>query len=176
MRVHFIIYCVCFLSVAGSYAQTDTFEIERSVFATTGLYWEDPASGLSLSYTVGETVIETVSSLQGTLVFTQGFQQSGTEDIVGIDDLEFLVDYQIYPNPTPGPITVELRTDRPMIMYLEIYDMIGQKTPVPTIEARFQGRFATRMDLTELSDGVYLLAMLNEAKQIVHTFRIEKYF
>ncbi|MEM7373193.1 MAG: T9SS type A sorting domain-containing protein [Bacteroidota bacterium] len=176
MKCYLIIYCACFLSLTGGFAQTDTFEIERELFPTTGWFSQDPASGLSLSYSVGEMVIETVESLGGTLILTQGFQQPDADTLVGLDRLEIELDYTIYPNPTSGPITIELHSPQPLIMYLAIYDLIGQATNVPMQEARFVGRFATQMDLSELSDGVYLLAILNEAKQIAYTFRIEKYF
>lgn len=175
---HSISILACLLTLSGGFAQFPNDTLIQSVFATTGTFVEDtfpPGSGLSLSYTVGEMVIKTGTSLSGTFVLTQGFQQPNLRT-VGIDDLEIELGYHVYPNPTTGPLMIELNSSQPLILYLAIYDLIGQQTLIPRQEARLMGKFTTQMDLSSLSDGVYLLAIINEKKRIIRTLRIEKYF
>ncbi|MEM7660034.1 MAG: T9SS type A sorting domain-containing protein [Bacteroidota bacterium] len=172
MRIFFI-FLSAFLFFAKGNAQ---YTIERDVFCTFGNYAVDPATGLSLSYTAGETVIKTGQSLFGSLVLTQGFQQA-EGFTVGIDDpVQFLVSYEVYPNPTAGLVNIALKSDRPAIMYLRVMDILGQEVGLPTQQMRFSRDFTTQLDLSALADGFYLIGLLDESKRLIATVRIEKVY
>ena len=163
---------VCLLASAVG----QTYTLERDVFCAFGNFAVDPATGLSLSYTAGESVIKTGQSLFGSLVLTQGFQQA-EGFTVGIDDpVQVLIDFEVYPNPTAGMITIKLNADRPAIMYLVVMDVVGQVVPVPMQQARFNRTYQTQMDLSGLSDGYYLLGIMDESKRLIQTIRIEKVY
>ena len=129
-----------------------------------------------MTYTVGETITLTANSLTGNMTFTQGFQQPDGLKTIGNQELEVQLSYNIFPNPTKGPISIQLKSDEPLILELALYDIIGQETPIPKQEVRMMGRYNTTMDLTSLADGVYLLAIINEKKRIIRTFSIEKFY
>ncbi len=68
----------------------------QEVVSTAGSHGETTAG--SLSWTVGEPVIETITD--GTNTLTQGFQQSKLT-VTAINDLKFPgIELSVYPNPT----------------------------------------------------------------------------
>src|SRR6478609_5245841 len=88
-----------FLLIGLARAQSLTPE----VVATSGDFFSTTAG--SLSWTLGEPVVETFSNVASTL--TQGFQQCEI-NLSGIDELNTDVCISVYPNPTSGMIYIQL--------------------------------------------------------------------
>ncbi|MEM7375631.1 MAG: T9SS type A sorting domain-containing protein [Bacteroidota bacterium] len=145
--------------------------IERQVIAS---YGHQVSSGtIDLSATAGETATATL--INGSLVLTQGFQQSNL-GMVGIEDelLEQTVDYSIYPNPTSDLLTVELTSDIPVNLEVRLYDLRGRALPDLTKVLQGSGFLTYQFNLSELASGRYLLMIKdrNGKGQISH--KIEK--
>ena len=82
-----------------------TFLQAQEVVTTAGSYGE--TSSGSLSWTVGEPVIETITD--GTNTLTQGFQQSKLT-VTAINDLKFPgIELSVYPNPTNSFLFIEVK-------------------------------------------------------------------
>lgn len=145
--------------------------LDRQVLGSTGNF--STVSNVSLSSTVGEAVVAT--AISGSIVLTQGFQQPDGTTSVGIaDDLRLSVQYTVAPNPTQDIVRVELTTDKPITIGLVLMDVRGRRVPVPEQEIRVNGTKSTELDLQALADGVYTLALKDEAGNIFRTFKIQR--
>ena len=162
----------CLLAVLLSsfvvYAQPS---LERQVIGATGNF--STAGNISLSSTVGETVVRT--AISGSLVLTQGFQQPDGGASVGINDpLSLLVHYTVARNPTSEIMHVTLSTDKPLQVGLVVFDMRGRQVPVPEQQLLVNGTEETDLDLRALADGIYQLALKDESGAIFKSFKIQK--
>ncbi len=130
----------------------------QEVIATTG----DTASGggISLSWTLGETVINTYQS--DSLQLTQGFHQSYFVFSTIEEYNSTLISTKIYPNPAAGQTT--LYVDKPgqglKWTLLSADGKILGQYPVETTE--------TTIDLSRLSGNIYFLSITgkNGYKQV----------
>lgn len=145
--------------------------LDRQVIGATGNF--STAGNISLSSTVGETVVKT--AISGSTVLTQGFQQPDGGPSVGIENpLSLLVNYTIAPNPTAEIIHVTLSTDKPLKIGLVLFDMRGRRVPVPEQQLLVNGTEETDLDLRSLADGIYQLSLKDEAGAIFKSFKIQK--
>ena len=120
MKSVFLLLCSFCLFVT-SWAQ-----INQSHFVITPLGGYDEVGQVGISFTTGQVENETFETNNGMLIVTQGFQQP---ELIGvsIDDLvEVIVDYQVYPNPTPRILNVVLSTSEPTTLTLEFLNLLGQ--------------------------------------------------
>lgn len=145
--------------------------LERQVIASAGGF--SAANGVSLSFTVGEPVIETAVS--GSVILTQGFQQP--EDITtGIATKpEVTVDYTVFPNPTDDKIFVELTSDTEVEVELALFDISGRRiveldTPTRTIN----GRAREEMDMSQLAPANYILTLSEAGGKVLKSFKVQK--
>lgn len=121
--------------------------------ATTSTSGSGQAGNIILDWSLGEmTLVSTVSN--SGLTFTQGLLQ-GTRIAVpvhnGIRNGELLV----FPNPTAGPLTIQIAFWEPGQLSLIMYDASGRLL-VQSKET--VGSFSTRtMDLSRYAGGIYLL-------------------
>ena len=96
-------------------------EISQEIISTSGNYYED-ASGISLSWTIGESMTETY--VNGTNILTQGFQQSRLT-VVSVFELEDIgITVNIAPNPTTDFINLYIN-DIKNINY-QLFDFNGK--------------------------------------------------
>lgn len=157
---------ICLFAVFSTNAQS----LERQVIGSAGGY--DVAGGVSLSFTVGEPVVET--AISGSVVLTQGFQQP--DDLgTGIkENVKITLDYTVYPNPTENLIFIELTTQEPAKVHLALYDMVGQEIDGLGMESLVNGTSREQMDLSELAAANYVLVMSDEAGNVLQSFKINK--
>ena len=153
-----------------------TVTLERSVFATMGA--ANTQNGVELSYTVGEPFVRTAVTLSGALVLTQGFQQPDelSNELVFIDGPVLAeLTYEVFPNPTPDRLYVRLTSTRPLRLAVTVYDLQGRETPVAAQPMMVSSQPTQAMlDLSPVTDGIYLLAILHEDGRLIKTFRIER--
>lgn len=157
------------LPALAAYAQPT---LERSVLSAAGD--DETVSGFSLSWTMGEPVIQTSVSLNGQLILTQGFQQANLfRD--GVDPgPQVLLDYEIYPNPASDYLIAKLSSDKPVTLGIVVLDAKGSATPVPSQQVQVVGEKEVRLDLSALAEGFYLLSIQDENGNRVASFTIEK--
>ncbi len=124
----------------------------------------------SLSWTLGEAVIETISSESSLL--TQGFQQSFLQ-ILKVDSPEDPnVDISVYPNPVNDVLTIEITSleNDPQIQ-LELFDFVGQRIYVETIETQTHKE---QLDVSRFSSSLFVLRVVNLNSHLTESFKIHK--
>jgi len=147
-------------------------ELEREVVASGGNYSSN--ANMSLSYTIGEPVIETKSA--SSLVLTQGFQQSKTDTIVGIVEQGTAMRIKAYPNPTPDVVVLEINTDEQRDFRLDVYDVQGEKQAIPNKELSVNGSMKKELDFGDLAAGNYFIRLRSGEGQTVQTIKVQKIY
>ncbi|CAN5336310.1 hypothetical protein BH09BAC1_BH09BAC1_00350 [soil metagenome] len=150
----------------ASQAQT----LERQVIGSAGGY--EVENGYSLSFTVGEPVVET--AINGSLILTQGFQQP--DDVsVGINNVvKIKMDYSIFPNPTMDHITVQLSADKVVEITISLHDIMGRKLELMDRTVIVDGIVKQQYDLSNLAAANYMVVLTDKSGQQVGQFKIQK--
>ncbi len=141
-----IIYIAFLLTPLLGQAQ----DLDQNVTATAGAYSEN-ANG-SLSWTIGETVVETVSD--GTNSLTQGFHQGNLSVTTFIEKTELSSNLKVYPNPVENILNVE--TDKTGMDY-QLLNINGKKVSNGKLENTTQ-----EINFFDLPAGTYFLKINNE--------------
>jgi hypothetical protein len=146
-------------------------QLERDVVATGGAY--ETSANMSLSYTVGEPVIETKST--SSLVLTQGFQQTNVEP-VGIEVPAKNLSISAYPNPTASRVVLELETAKEKKVSVQVFDVQGKALKAPVTKEALQGEQRFTIDLSEYAAGTYMLGLTNTKGKRLHTIKVQKIY
>ncbi|WP_321348795.1 T9SS type A sorting domain-containing protein [uncultured Draconibacterium sp.] len=136
----------------------------QEIVSTAGTVYE--TNGIQLSWTLGETVIETAES--GSLVLTQGFHQSKLV-ITALDDIT-IADFEVkvYPNPTSDFVVVHFDENN-LNTHIQLFDLAGKK-----LKESVANNTDTQMNMTEYPGGTYLLKLLDDNFHPIQTFKIIK--
>jgi len=144
-------------------ANSQTFNADHYVIANAGDYYDDGTN--QLSFTLGETVIQTVGTKATFL--TQGFQQSAFI-ITTVEELTpFNYQVKAFPNPTGGVLYVE--TNQSFPMNLSVIDINGKQ--IMQSESRNK---VSQLDFSNLPNAAYLLRVTDESGTQIKTFQIQK--
>ena len=144
----------------------------QEAVSTAGSYGETSTG--SLSWTVGEPVIETITD--GTNTLTQGFQQSKLA-VTAINDLKFPgIELSVYPNPTNSFLSIEVKTDKQRDLLLSLFDINGKLI----LQKKMAGNKQT-IKMQNYKPATYILKVTlakdynhKDAMHCVSTFRIIK--
>lgn len=158
-----LICCLLFLMTAGLVkAQT----IERDVFATAGDYYVTPA--MTLSWTMGEPVVETVSNQY--MMLTQGFQQADKITLTTVKDpLAELFDIKVFPNPTVDVLNISISSQKDEFIILQLYSLSGEKI----LTERTQNK-NIQLNLADLAAANYLLSIRKLDGGLITSYFINK--
>ncbi len=163
-----MILLILFLVGFGNvFSQTN----QPQVISSSGDYFKPDSSSLSLSWTMGECITETHTSISNTI--TQGFQQNFEYIIsVGITenpDKDFSI--KVFPNPTKDFITVSIKPliDKISNYFIELYDLQGKKLYAATYN---QDQF--NLDMISYPAGTFLLKVMINENKIIQNFKIQK--
>jgi len=124
--------------------------LDQNVIGTAGNYSESGTA--SLSWTIGETVVETVSD--GTTALTQGFQQGNLSVTTLIEQPELSSTLKVYPNPVKNILHVE--TDKKGMDY-QLLNISGQAVANGKLENTNQ-----EINFSALPVGTYFLKISEE--------------
>ena len=123
----------------------------QEVVSTAGSYGETTSG--SLSWTVGEPVIETITD--GTNTLTQGFQQSKLT-VTAISDLKVPgIELSVYPNPTSSFLSIEIKSDKQRNFMLNLFDLSGKLI----LQKKMTGNKQT-IKMQNYKPGTYILKIL----------------
>jgi hypothetical protein len=125
-------------------------DLDQNVTATAGVYSEN-ATG-SLSWTIGETVVEALSD--GTNTLTQGFHQGNLSVTTLIEKTELSSNLKVYPNPVENILNVEI--DKTGMDY-QLININGQAVSNGKLENTTQ-----EINFSDLPAGTYFLKINNE--------------
>jgi hypothetical protein len=151
--------------IGFSNAQT----ITHSVVASAGANHTNTEAGYSISWTLGEPVIGSLTSSDNTITLHQGFQQ-GSLVIVSINDIEFTSDILVYPNPATSFVNIKVDGLSSGSLNLEIIDIHGR------LRASYQGFTSediVTINTNNLNSGIYMLRFYTEGRT-VKTVRLIK--
>ncbi len=141
---------------------------KQDVIASAGGFNTSSDNSVSISWTLGETIVPTFTSQDGTLILTHGFQQKLI--VTAIDetiDTPFRV--KIYPNPASEMIRIEFdaSTDQEILLYL--LDAQGKLIRTDRIEASSVDKL---LHMEELPSGIYYLRMIKG--RLVNVYKVVK--
>ncbi|MCW3125210.1 MAG: hypothetical protein JWO03_868 [Bacteroidetes bacterium] len=147
-----ILAIVLLAAITVSKAQS----LSPTVIASAGSY--SVVGGTSLSSTVGEPVIQTLS--QTNTILTQGFQQPN--DIVnGLLDIEKEANgsFSVYPNPTQATLWFGYEFAETGKVEVSLYDIVGQKLGYSLNENYDSGKLVHSFDCSSYAAGNYVLSV-----------------
>ena len=143
--------------------------LSPQVISSGGGYTE--GTGLSLSYTIGEIAVETLT--QGSLILTQGFQQP--LDLGTFNPESLYPDWQVktWPNPVVKDLFLQLGPDIQKDLILETYDLTGKLHIARKINAPLDSDPYT-LDLSNLNQGMYILNIRSTDYSLQRIVKIQK--
>lgn len=142
--------------------------LSPDVVATAGDYFT--GEGVTLSWTLGEVVIETISD--DSHVLTQGFQQSFYR-IVGVDEIpDSPFSVEVYPNPARDHFYLEIHSeDEEPWIKVELFDFTGNLALEREIKIE---SFKERISLSTYATNMMMLRITDCKSYRVQSFKILK--
>ena len=136
------------LSVSG--------QVKQDVIASAGGYDKSKDNSISISWTLGETIIQTYRSKDGQLILDHGFQQKLI--ITGIEEnLEMPVTVTIYPNPTSESVRIKFESAVDKLIDIQIIDGQGRLIKTDRIE---ESVYEKTINLQDLPAGTYYMRLV----------------
>jgi len=139
-------------------------QVKQEVIASAGGYSQ--SGGVSLSWTLGETVIPAYKS--GDVVLTQGFQQQISVATIK-KELEIQVDILVYPNPASDVLNIRFGSSLPSEIDLALLDSNGRVVKSEVIESAV---IEKQLNLQELPEGIYILRLTKG--KLVNVYKVVK--
>jgi hypothetical protein len=130
-------------------------QVTQEVIASSGGY--NVNGNVTLSWTLGETVVSTLKSQDGTLVLSHGFQQkllvTAVEETI-IDPVKI----RVFPNPVTESVNIQFDAPVNEEISLDILDSQGK-----LIKTDFIGPASTvkEINMQDVPGGVYYLRLSN---------------
>lgn len=140
--------------------------ITPQVNSTCGEYYT--GTNAQLSWTIGEPIIETVSSTSSSI--TQGFQQPDY-DIVGIiENPDTSYGVTVFPNPTSNSLQIQIQNQKKAEFKIRLTDLNGKKL----LDQEIGNATRYIIDLTKYAVSIYFLSVTTKDGTAVQTFKIQK--
>ena len=157
-------YTSCYVNNAAPTQPTITLNGSDLTTATATTYqWYHNGTlisgATSQSYTPTQSgiyVVRTTDSNGCVYVYSQGYAYSIS---TGIDELQGK-NISIYPNPSTGIFDIDLNYQNPKKLVVLVYDTFGKLV--------FSIENSSRIDLTQLSNGVYTMSITLDNKKAVY--------
>jgi len=147
MKRSILIFLSLLLAVSAS------SQYKQDVIASAGGY--NTATGITISWTLGETIIPTFTSGDGTLILTHGFQQQLIITTVE-ENLETLVTVTVFPNPASDNVNIRFNEAIDDEVKLVIVNSNGKPVKSIVIEAT---TLEKQINLQDIPAGVYYLRL-----------------
>lgn len=119
----------------------------------------------SISFTIGEPIIETIESVEHNITLTQGFQQSTPQVLTDVEPLDDIA-VNIYPNPTTDYFNISM--DEARFLDYQVFDLNGTLIKNDKITG-----LKTKVSLTGYLPSVYILKIIGNNTEC-KTFQIIK--
>jgi hypothetical protein len=156
MKTYLIYFLIIELACFTSHAQ--------QVVSSSGNYYNNYSG--SISYTVGEPIIETFS--EENYILTQGFQQSNLI-VTAINELPGLnFEISVYPNPATEIVKLKIGKESSARMQYMLYDLNGKLL----LQNKLAG-IETEIPFNDFSPSEYLLIVFDQDKEVM-SFKIVK--
>lgn len=141
-------------------------QAKQEVIASAGGF--SSSSGVSLSWTLGETLVPSYTSLDGTLKIIHGFQQQVIVTTVE-ENIEAVVTVKVFPNPASDVLNIRFESPVEGGMEIILLDSNGRLVKRDVIEDQMSEK---QLNLQDVPGGVYYLR-LNKGK-LVNVYKVVK--
>lgn len=148
MKRSILIFLSLLLAVSAS------SQYKQDVIASAGGF--NTATGISISWTLGETIIPTFTSGDGTLILTHGFQQQLIVTTVE-ENLETMVTVTVFPNPASDNVNIRFDEAIDDEVKLIIVNSNGKPVKSVIIEAT---TIEKQINLQDIPAGIYYLRLI----------------
>jgi acid phosphatase type 7 len=142
--------------------------LKQDVISSAGGYNVASGGAVSISWTLGETIIPTFTSKDGSLIITNGFQQK----IVITTLVENITDpssVTVYPNPAIDAINIKFNIPSAMEITYFLLNNQGGVVKTGTIEAATANK---DINIQELPSGIYYLRLIKG--NLVNVYKVVK--
>jgi hypothetical protein len=139
-------------------------QVKQEVIASAGGY--NVNGGLSISWTLGETIIPTFTN--GNLTLTHGFQQQLIVTAIE-ENIDIAVNIKVFPNPASDVVNISFEEPVEGEINVTILDSQGRLVKKDMIEAAMTEK---QINLQELPAGVYYLRMTKG--KLVNVYKVVK--
>ncbi len=156
----FLFACMVF---GYTFSQSETLEVNPAAGD------EFTAEGITLSWTIGEGVIETFSNNE--MVLTQGFQQPTLKVTLIDESVEGDFHFDVYPNPTRDFLTISFSSENEINCSTQLFDMSGKLLYSKNIKGK---ELTENIDLTKYSSNIYILRIIDTNGKLKRTYKIQK--
>jgi hypothetical protein len=157
----FLFILFVFISATAAFGQQ-----KLDVISSAGGY--NVATGISISWTLGETIIPNFTSPDGTISLAHGFQQKLI--ITKVEELiENPVNIRIYPNPASQFLKIEFEQPLDSDIQISFLDFRGKVVETGIIGS---GTYFHEVNLQNLSSGIYFLRL--QKGKFVNVYRVVK--
>lgn len=141
-------------------------QVKQEVIASAGGY--KVSQGMSLSWTLGETIVPTFRSQDGTLVLTHGFQQQLI--ITAIEEnIDVAVDVKVFPNPASDVINISFENPVEGEISITLLDSNGR-----LVKKNIAGEsiWEMQINLQDVPSGIYYLRLVKG--KFVNVYKVVK--
>lgn len=135
---------------------------------------------VSLSYTIGEPMVQTLYSTKN--ILTQGFQQP--MDTISNSSLssvnEKIVDngspfsIEVYPNPFSDYIFIKVRGESNDKLTIELVNTLGQECLLPVVLEYFGGTNVYKVNTGSLAMGIYIVRVTSSNSNLLHSIKLNR--
>ena len=143
-------------------------QVKQEVIASAGGYNVASGNTISISWTLGETIVPTFTSKDGSIVISHGFQQMLVVTAVEEHILN-PVTVSIFPNPASEVVNIKFETPTDGAITLFLLNSTGNLLKTEQIQPATINK---DINLQDLPSGVYYLRLL-KGKQ-VNVYKVVK--
>ena len=129
---------------------------KQEVIASAGGYNVASGGSISISWTLGETIIPQFTSGDGSIILTHGFQQQLIVTTVE-ETLETMVKVTVFPNPASEIINIEFEEPLDGEINLVMLNSVGKFVKMEVIES---STVIKQINLQDLPAGIYYLKLI----------------
>ena len=159
------LFSLCFL-LLPFLCSSQNYGICMQVNASTG--GSGAQGNYQVSWTVGETVISTISSASN--VLTQGFHQPDVCNTVSTANLDLeALHLEVFPNPTSSNLTIRYNDVPQTSLQVLAFDVLGNRILQPLTLETPEG---TILDTTGWQPGIYFLQIQDNQSKASATIRV----
>ncbi|MCH8318194.1 MAG: T9SS type A sorting domain-containing protein [Bacteroidetes bacterium] len=139
--------------------------LSPEVIANSGGYYS--STNATLSWTIGESIIETSSNLNN--ILTQGFQQS-SYSVTAIEEyLNSDYNINVYPNPVNEFVTINISSEKQIQLTVELKDLKGKILVTKIINGN-----NLQIDLSQFANSIYFLKISTTEGKMLKSYKIQK--
>jgi hypothetical protein len=129
-------------------------QVKQEVIASAGGY--NSNGGLSISWTLGETIIPTFKSADNSLILTHGFQQQVIVTTIE-EKIDVFVIVKVYPNPVSDLVNIQFDSPLESEIVMTILDSQGRLVKKDVIETNSVEK---QINMQEFPAGIYYLRLI----------------